>query len=58
MLLFNFMCCSFLFQAFLLAICTIRAVKDVDLWLDEVEKQLSGEDLGKVNTKRNLFSVS
>ena len=25
-----------------------RAVKDVDLWLDEVEKQLSSEDLGKV----------
>ena len=25
-----------------------RAVKDVDLWLDEVEKQLASEDLGKV----------
>lgn len=30
-------------------------MKDVDLWLDEVEKQLSGEDLGKVNTKGNFF---
>ena len=26
-----------------------RAVKDVDLWLDEVEKQLASEDLGKVS---------
>ena len=25
-----------------------RSVKDVDLWVDEVEKQLSSEDLGKV----------
>ena len=25
-----------------------RAVKDVDLWLDEVEKQLGSDDLGKV----------
>lgn len=25
-----------------------RAVKDVDLWLEEVEKQLSSEDLGRV----------
>ena len=26
-----------------------RAVKDFDLWLDEVEKQLASEDLGKVS---------
>lgn len=26
-----------------------RAVKDVDLWLEEVEKQLASEDLGKVS---------
>ena len=25
-----------------------RTVKDIDLWLDEVEKQLGTEDLGKV----------
>ncbi len=25
-----------------------RAVKDVDLWLDEVDKQLASDDLGKV----------
>ena len=32
-----------------------RAVKDVDLWLDEVEKQLASEDLGKVShNKKNL----
>ena len=29
-----------------------RAVKDVDLWLDEVEKQLASEDLGKVSRPR------
>ena len=32
-----------------------RAVKDVDLWLDEVEKQLASEDLGKVSYKKNLL---
>ena len=26
----------------------LHAIKDVDLWLDEVEKQLSSEELGKV----------
>lgn len=31
-----------------------RAVKDVDLWLDEVEKQLSSEDLGKVRIYTSL----
>lgn len=25
-----------------------RAVKDMDLWLEEVEKQLASDDLGKV----------
>ena len=25
-----------------------RAVQDVDLWLDEVERQLASEDMGKV----------
>ena len=32
-----------------------RAVKDVDLWLDEVEKQLSSEDLGKVSSCHYTF---
>ena len=27
----------------------LHAIKDVDLWLDEVEKQLSSEELGKVS---------
>lgn len=35
-----------------------RAVKDVDLWLDEVEKQLASEDLGKVSHKKNLLLPS
>ena len=37
-----------------------RAVKDVDLWLDEVEKQLASEDLGKVsyNKKKSLLTSS
>ena len=26
----------------------LHTIKDVDLWLDEVEKQLVSEDLGKV----------
>ncbi len=29
-----------------------RAVKDADLWLDEVDKQLSSDDLGKVGGAR------
>ena len=32
-----------------------RAVKDVDLWLDEVEKQLASEDLGKVGCESVLL---
>ena len=32
-----------------------RAVKDVDLWLDEVEKQLASEDLGKVSYNHKIF---
>ena len=26
----------------------LHAIKDVDLWLDDVEKRLSSEELGKV----------
>ena len=29
-----------------------RTVKDVDLWLDEVENQLESDDLGKVSESR------
>ena len=28
----------------------LHTIKDVDLWLDEVEKLLSSEELGKVGT--------
>ena len=35
-----------------------RAVKDVDLWLDEVEKQLASEDLGKVSYNHKKFLQS
>ena len=36
-----------------------REVKDFDLWLDEVEKQLASDDLGKVGVASHLsLSVS
>ena len=34
-----------------------RAVKDFDLWLDEVEKQLSSEDLGKVSHESSYVAL-
>ena len=30
----------------------LHSIKDVDLWLDEVEKQLASEELGKVSQER------
>ena len=35
----------------------LHAIKDVDLWLDEVEKQLSSEELGKVSLPSFLFQL-
>ena len=34
-----------------------RAVKDVALWLEEVEKQLASDDLGKVGEKSILYQT-
>ena len=34
----------------------LHAIKDVDLWLDEVEKQLASEELGKVKQVSILVS--
>ena len=34
----------------------LHAIKDVDLWLDEVEKQLSSEELGKVSLPPFYFN--
>ena len=33
----------------------LLTIKDVDLWLDEVEKQLSSEELGKVCLTSHLL---
>ena len=34
-----------------------RAVKDIALWLEEVEKQLASDDLGKVGEKTILYQT-
>ena len=34
-----------------------RAVKDIALWLEEVEKQLASDDLGKVGEKSILYQT-
>lgn len=31
-----------------------RAVKDMEIWLDEVDKQLSADELGKVSSTENI----
>lgn len=36
----------------------LHAIKDVDLWLDEVEKQLASEELGKVKQVSILVSLT
>lgn len=36
----------------------LHTIKDVDLWLDEVEKQLASEELGKVKQVSVSYSPS